>query len=91
MTITTAAGVTHGTAVTQVIAALTAFINSLPIGADLPYSILASIAYGVTGVTNVTGVTLNSGTSDLVTTIQQIIKSGTVAVASKFSPNRESL
>jgi uncharacterized phage protein gp47/JayE len=74
MTLTTASGTVHSTVVAAVIAALSAQINALPIGAALPYNLLASIAFGVAGVTNVTGITLNAGTADLVPTPQQIIK-----------------
>lgn len=81
MVLTTAAGFTHATVVAAVIAALQAQINALPIGADLPYNFLSSIAFSVPGVSNVTGITLNSGTSDLVTTATQIIKLGTATVS----------
>lgn len=81
MVTTTAAGFVHATVVASVTAALTTAINALPIGATLPYTQLAAIAYGVQGVTNVTGITLNGGTTDLVATVAQIIKAGTVTVS----------
>lgn len=81
MVLTTASGFTHANVVAAVIAALQAQVNALPIGADLPYNFLSSIAFSVPGVTNVTGITLNGGTSDLVTTAIQIIKLGTTAVS----------
>lgn len=81
MAVTSASSFVHSAVVTAVEVAIAAYINALPIGADLPYTILASIAYGVAGVTNVTGVTLNSGTSDLTTTAAQIIKSGSISVS----------
>lgn len=81
MALTTASGFLHSDVVAAVTAALQAQINALPIGADLPYTFLASIAYDVPGVTNVTGITLNGGTSDLVATAVQIIKSGTLGVS----------
>lgn len=81
MIITTAAGVVHATAVAAVEAALEAFINALPIGGPLPFTILPSIAFGVQGVTNVTAITLNGGTADVVPTAQQIVKTGTLAVS----------
>ena len=62
-------------------AAIVAYIDSLPIGGSLTLTRLAQIAYDASpGVINVTGVTLNSGTADLVATSQQMIKAGTVAV-----------
>jgi uncharacterized phage protein gp47/JayE len=82
MTITTAAGASHPTEVAIVAAALRAYINGLALGADMPFTKLASVAYGASAnVISVTGVTLNSGTADLVTTQRQVIRAGTVAVA----------
>lgn len=81
MALTTASGFLHSDVVVAVTAALQAQINALPIGADLPYTFLASIAYDVPGVTNVTGITLNGGTSDLIATAVQIIKTGTLTVS----------
>ncbi len=81
MTITTGSGYVHATVATEVQAAIQAYINALPIGQTLPYTQLAAVAYGVGGVTNVTGVTLNSGTADLTATQQQVLKAGTVAVS----------
>lgn len=81
MTLTTGAGYIHGTVVAQVVAALQAYINTLPIGTALPFSRLAQIAYTTSaGVTNVTAVTLNSGTADLAATAQQVIKAGTLTI-----------
>jgi hypothetical protein len=41
---------------------------------------LATVAYGVPGVTNVTDVLLNGGTADLVPTQQQRILAGAITV-----------
>ncbi|MDA8256736.1 MAG: baseplate J/gp47 family protein [Betaproteobacteria bacterium] len=81
MTITTGSGYVHATVATAVQAALQAYIDALPIGATLPYTQLAAVAYGVGGVTNVSVITLNSGTADLTATQQQVIKAGTVTVS----------
>lgn len=81
MTITSATGLTHATVVGNVGVALQNFINTLPLGVGLPYTQLASIAYDVAGVTNVSAILLNSGTSDLTATAQNTIKCGTVTVA----------
>lgn len=64
MTIATAAGYNHATVVAQVAALLATNINSLGLGNPLPFSILASWAYSVPGVTAVTGVTLNGQSGD---------------------------
>lgn len=82
MTITTASGYDHTATALLVKAAVQNYINALSLGQTLTYSRLAQVAYDASpGVTNVTAVTLNSGTSDLPATSQQVIKAGTVTVA----------
>lgn len=87
MTITTAAGYVHSDVVTLVTAALQSYINTLPRDATtqiqtLPLSRLAQVAYDASpGVTNVTGVTINSGTADMTADAQHVIKAGTIGVA----------
>lgn len=82
MTITTAPGATHATVAAAVSAALTAYLDTLPVGATLPWSRLAQVAYGASAsVTNVTGVTLNGGTADLVSGQGGVVKAGTVVVS----------
>lgn len=81
MVITSAAGYAHATVVGLVGTALTTFLNTLPLGTSLSYTQLAAIAYGVAGVTNVTGVQLNSTTADLPVTVKQVIKAGTIVVS----------
>lgn len=81
MTVTTATGYTHSTVVGLVALAVTAYINGVGLGNQVNYTQLASVAYGVAGVTDVTGVTLNGSTADLVPTSAQTYKSGTVNVS----------
>jgi uncharacterized phage protein gp47/JayE len=80
LVITSAAGYTHATVTAAVAAALTAYMNALPTGTSLPLTRIASIAYGVAGVMNVTGITINGVAEDLVAATTQIVKAGTVAV-----------
>lgn len=81
MTITTATGYSHPTIVSLVQTALQTYINGLGIGVSLPFTQLATVAYGASpAVTNVTGVTLNSGTADLAATNKQAIRAGTLSV-----------
>ncbi len=81
MTITTAAGYTHSAIVTLVVNAIDAYVNNLNVGATLSYTRLSQLAYAAsTAVTNVSGVTLNGGTSDLTATNLQSIKVGTLSV-----------
>jgi len=81
MVLTTASGYNHASVVAAVTAALSATINALPLGTSLPYTQLASIAYDVPGVTNATGILLNSGTSDLTADNQHKILCGTLTVS----------
>lgn len=82
MTATTAAGYDHAATVALVRTAIINYINSLPLGTTLAWSRLAQVAYDASaGVTNVASVLLNSSTSDLTATNQQIIKAGTVTVS----------
>jgi uncharacterized phage protein gp47/JayE len=81
MTITSAAGYDHATVVGNVGTALANFLNSLTLGVSVPYTQLASVAYAVAGVQNVTAVTLNSGTSDLTATPKQRVVAGTMTIS----------
>lgn len=82
MTITTASGYDHTATALLVKTAIQNYINALTLGQTLTYSRLAQVAYDASpGVTNVTAVTLNGGSSDLTATSQQVIKAGTVTVA----------
>jgi uncharacterized phage protein gp47/JayE len=79
--ITSTAGLIHANVVGAVGLALTAFINGLGLGNGLPYTQLAAVAYGVPGVTNVSGVLLNSATSDIAGNVKNTIKSGVISVS----------
>jgi uncharacterized phage protein gp47/JayE len=64
-----------------VLAALTGYINSLPIGAPLPYSRLTQIAYDANlHVINVSAVAVNGATADLLPGPSGVVKAGTVTV-----------
>jgi uncharacterized phage protein gp47/JayE len=80
LTVTSGTGYTHATVTAAVSAALTTYMNTLPTGTSLPLTRVASIAYGVAGVTNVTGIAINGAAADLTAATTQIIKAGTVAV-----------
>jgi uncharacterized phage protein gp47/JayE len=81
MVITSAPGFNHPTVVGNVGAALANFLNSLSLGVSVPYTQLASVAYGVDGVANVTGVLLNGGTADLTANQKQRIVAGVMTVS----------
>jgi uncharacterized phage protein gp47/JayE len=82
MTIATAVGSVHADVTVQVATAVKAYINSLPLGTPLAYSRLAQVAYDAAPgiVTNVTGVTLNGGTSDVNADFKSVVKFSTVVV-----------
>lgn len=64
------------------VTALKSYINLLPLGQSLTYSRLAQVAYDASpGITNLTAITLNGATADLVATSQQVIKWSSVGVA----------
>lgn len=94
MQITTAAGYDHNTVVAQVAALVALNINSVGLGNPLPWSILASWAYLIPGVTAVSNVLLAglSGDAATINTYRlskdntykiyyQTIKAGTVIVS----------
>jgi hypothetical protein len=81
MSITSAAGFDHPTVVGNVGLAIASFLNTLPLGAWLPYTRLAAVAYAVAGVSNVSAVLLNSGTSDIAANVKNTIKAGTVSIS----------
>lgn len=82
MTITTSSAYDHATVVSEVSAALLSYINALTLGQSLNYSRLAQIAYDASaGVTNVTGVLLNSGTSDVSATAKQVVKATSSSIS----------
>ncbi len=81
MAITTPPSAVHASVTAAVAAAITAFINALPVGSVLPWSRLAQVAYDASpSVTNVTGVTLNGGTADLTPGLGGVPKAATVTV-----------
>jgi len=81
MTIATAPGANHAAIVSEVTAALSAALSAMPIGGVLAFSRLAAIAYAAdSAVTNVTGVSLNGGTADLVPRASGLVRPGTITV-----------
>ena len=81
MAIVTAPAANHAMVAAQVAAALTGFIDALPVGAPLPWSRLAQVAYGASpSVGNVFGVLLNGGTADIVPGPAGVVKAGSVTV-----------
>lgn len=82
LTIATPASASHAMVAAQVAAAVTAFVNALPVGAALPWSRLAQVAYDASAsVQNVTAVLLNGATADIVPGPSGVVKAGSVVVS----------
>jgi uncharacterized phage protein gp47/JayE len=80
-TITVASGYVLATVEAQAEAAVSAYIASLGLGVTLAYTRLYQVIYDASpGITEVTGLTLNGGTSDLVATLNAVIAAGTVSI-----------
>ena len=81
MTLTTAAGYNHAALVAAVQAAVTGYIDGLPVGAALAINKLAQIAFDAApGISNISAVSVNGAVGDMGATAQQIIRAGMVAV-----------
>ncbi|WP_284944570.1 baseplate J/gp47 family protein [Acidisoma cladoniae] len=81
VTLGLATGTDSATAIASVNTAISSFVESLAVGASLPYTRLAQLAYDASAsVTNVTGLTLQGGTSDLSAGPGSVIKLGSLAV-----------
>jgi uncharacterized phage protein gp47/JayE len=62
-------------------AAIASYLNTLPIGAALPLTRIAQIAYGAhEAVANAAQITLNGAAADIAPTVSGVIKAGTVVV-----------
>lgn len=82
LVITTDASGNHSDIVSLVQAAIQKYIASLSLGQLLAYTQLVKVAYGASPlVTNVTSLTLNSGTADLAASAKQVIRAGTISVS----------
>lgn len=81
MNVVPAPGFVEATVVGNVGVAITNFLNSLKLGVSVPYTQIASVAYAVPGVQNVTGVLLNGGTADLTANKKQRIIAGTMVIS----------
>jgi uncharacterized phage protein gp47/JayE len=82
MTLTLVANTNQATAVAAVEAALAAYIGALGVGDTLPYTRLAQLTYdSSSAITNISGLTLNGGTADLVPTDFQVVRAGIMTVA----------
>ena len=81
LTLSVGSGSTSATVASTVASAITDYINSLTIGAVLPLTRLAQVAYDASGaVNNVTQLQVNNSIVDLDAGVSGIIKAGIVSV-----------
>ena len=82
LTVTPAAGSSVALLAPQLVNAIGAYVNALPVGAPLPATMIALIAYTASSsVRNVTAILLNGAASDVVVQSSGVIKVGTVVVS----------
>jgi uncharacterized phage protein gp47/JayE len=82
LTVITAGGANVTLLTPQIVSAIGAYVNALPVGAPLPATMIALIAYTASpNVSNVTAILLNGQTSDIVVQLSGVIKIGTVVVS----------
>ena len=74
MTIMASPGFVKATLQGLVATAITTYINGLGIGQAMSYTRLSALAFGVTGVANVSNVLLNNGTTDIGGGPTQVVK-----------------
>lgn len=81
LTISVEPGANKASLQAQVGNAIRAFLDGLPIGAPLPLTKIAQLAYSANpSVINVSQILVNGGTIDVTPSIAEVIKAGTVAV-----------
>jgi uncharacterized phage protein gp47/JayE len=82
LTISTVSSSSASLLAPQIISAIGDYVNALPVGAPLPATMIALIAYTASSnVTNVTEILLNGQASDIVVQQSGVIKTGTVVVS----------
>lgn len=81
MTLAMQTGYSVSVAQGAVSTAITSYINALPVGGVMPYSIISKVAYDASaGIANITSITLNGGTIDIVPTASQVVRAGAIVV-----------
>lgn len=82
-TLTVAAGIVKANVIGAVAAAVTAYVNGLPVGTNLAYTALVPVIYGALPagqVINVTAYTINGATADIVAGTGGVVKTSSVVV-----------
>jgi uncharacterized phage protein gp47/JayE len=79
--LTSVAGYDHGFVVSVVSTAVLDYVNTLPLGQPLYYNRLAQVIFDATpGVLNISPLSINGNTIDLVGTLRNVVKIGTLTV-----------
>lgn len=82
LTLTLAAGYDQASTIAAVNSTISSYVNALPVGATLPYTRLAQLAYDASpAIQNVSGLTLAGGTADLAAGADEVIKLGALAIS----------
>lgn len=82
MTIISSPGYPHQIVIGDVAREVTTYVNALPLGQTLAFTHLAAVAYAANpGVQNVTSMSINNQGNDLVATLRNVVKLGSLAVS----------
>ena len=82
LAVTTDGTTPHTSAAAAVTDAISAYVSGLPIGASLPFARITQIAFAASSaVTNVSGISLNGATADIVPTAVGVIRPSAIAVS----------
>jgi uncharacterized phage protein gp47/JayE len=79
--LTTASGANHAAIVGQVSTAITAMVDSLPIGATLPITRVAAVAYNISANVLNVAVSLNNAGNDIVPGSNMVVRVSSVVVS----------
>jgi uncharacterized phage protein gp47/JayE len=82
LTIAVSGGASATPPISQVVGAIGAYVNALPVGGPLPVTKIAQIAYMSSPIiSNVTAILLNGQASDIVVPLSGVVKIGAVVVS----------
>jgi uncharacterized phage protein gp47/JayE len=81
LTLTLTAGSTNSAVASLVSSGITAYVNALPIGAALPATRIAQVAYAASPlITNVSQILINGAAADMTPTPVGVVKAGVITV-----------
>jgi len=80
--LSTKPGYDHNSVVAIVAAAVTSFVNTLPLGQSLYFLQLAQVIYGASpGVAAITSMSMNNASADIIATLQNVVKIDSLVVS----------